>query len=132
MSEKIYLEITSRINTGTITDATKEELEKYAAELCKSGANTSFGSIFHAVCGTIRTLLIVRMSEESNKEATKISKIALIVAVVALFVTVIQTIVSAWPLWHPTLNQGGEAQKGQPLTRDNGFDFSLKMSHVRG
>ena len=92
---KLYEEIYNHIKNGTITDVTKKQLEIYASALCKTGANNSFGSSFHAVCGTIRTLIIVRMSEESNKEATKISKIALIVAVFALICGVVQVILGA-------------------------------------
>ena len=36
------------------------------------------------MCETVRTLLIVRMSEEANVEAKHISQIALLVAMVAL------------------------------------------------
>ncbi len=42
------------------------------------------------IADTVRTLLIVRMSEEANKEATRISMIALWIAVTALFVAVAQ------------------------------------------
>lgn len=105
MVDKIYEEIYDQIKDGTITEAKKELLEKYAAALCKPGANNSFGSSFHAICGTIRTLIILRMSEESNKQATRISKIALSVAVFALLVGVIQAIAAIWPLCHTESHQ---------------------------
>jgi hypothetical protein len=62
----IYLEIQFKINDGSITDASKEQLEKYATALCKSGANTNFGSNFLAICGTVQMLLKSKISEESN------------------------------------------------------------------
>ena len=41
------------------------------------------------LCETVRMLLMVRISEEANKEATLISKIALAAAVLSLIVSVI-------------------------------------------
>lgn len=74
MTNSIHAEIRCKLNDGTICDASKEELEKYAAALCANGANNSYGSTFHAVCGTIQTLLKSKISEEADKEARRIKE----------------------------------------------------------
>jgi hypothetical protein len=66
MTDDVHDEIRRRLSDGTITDSTKEQLEKYVAALCKGGANNSYGSSFHAICGTVQTLLKSKISEEGE------------------------------------------------------------------
>jgi uncharacterized protein YjaG (DUF416 family) len=94
MAENIYDEINNHIRSGTIVNATKQQLETYAAALCQSEGNRKVyaGNQYSEICSTVRMLLMVRISEESNKEATRISKIALAVAVFALICGAVQVI----------------------------------------
>ena len=93
-----YVELEHVFAGGDISKATKAELERFAVMLSRPKAYVQFGaSSFPQVCETVRTLLIVRMSEEANKEATRISKIALCVAMAALGCTVLQVFASLWP-----------------------------------
>lgn len=66
MSDNLHDEIRRKLADGTITDSTKEQLEKYVAALCRGGANNSYGSSFHAICGTVQTLLKSKISEEGE------------------------------------------------------------------
>ncbi len=83
MTDNIYEEIDNHIKVGTLTHASKEQLERYATALCETGASTFFGSSFQAICGTIRTLIIIRMSEATNRAAKWFSIAALFIALLA-------------------------------------------------
>jgi hypothetical protein len=94
-----YAELHHLLSGGDITKSTKVELERFAVMLSRPDAHVKFGwSSFPQVCETVRTLLIVRMSEEANTEATRISKIALWIAIAALICSLIQAAASLWPL----------------------------------
>jgi hypothetical protein len=93
-----YVELEHVFAGGGITKATKTELERFDVMLSRPKAYVQFGaSSFPQACETVRTLLIVRMSEEANKEATRISNIALYVAMAALGCTFIQMLAAWWP-----------------------------------
>lgn len=79
---------------GGILQSTKEELERYAAMLCSVEARDHRRDPEFIPLGeTVRTLLILRMSEDAaNKEATWISIIALVVAIVALGLSAVQAL----------------------------------------
>ena len=86
-----YQKLRALFSTGDISKVSKEELECYAVMLSRPEAHVRIGDVsFPQACETVRTLLIVRMSEEANREATRISKIALGIAVTALAVAVAQ------------------------------------------
>jgi len=114
---ELLLEARCRIKDGTIAKSTKLELEQYATALSTPGASDLFPNNFEQACELIRLLLSVQISEESNKEATRISKIALCVAALALIVTVIQTIATIWPLYHP--KSSGEEPPDQKVGEQN-------------
>lgn len=83
---------------GKISQLSKADLERCAALLCRTEAIPyRRNNDFRDISETVRTLLIVRMSEEASKEATRISKIALYIAMAALGCTVIQVFVAVWP-----------------------------------
>lgn len=94
-------EPTSEINNlfelarkGEIDQLSKTELERYAAILVSRVTRTMRRSDeFRQISETVRTLLIVRMSEQANEEATRISKTALWIAGAALVVAVVQAVV---------------------------------------
>ncbi|MBI5671956.1 MAG: hypothetical protein HZC50_01525 [Nitrospirae bacterium] len=93
-----YVELEHVFAGGDISKATKAELERFAVMLSRPNAYTQFGvSSFLQACETVRTLLIVRMSEEANDEATQISKIALYIAMAALGCTFVQMLAAWWP-----------------------------------
>lgn len=60
---------------GGISNISKAELERYASMLCSVEARDHRRDPeFEPLGETVRTLLIVRMSEEANKQAKRISK----------------------------------------------------------
>lgn len=94
-----YRELHRLLSDGDITKSTKAELGRFAVMLSRPDAHVKFGwTSFPQVCETVRTLLIVRMSEEANQEATRKSTIALWIAIAALVCSVIQAASSLWPL----------------------------------
>lgn len=89
----------SRAYEGDIDNSSKVELERYAAMLCSGRARSHGRDPEFAQLGeTVRTLLIVRMSEEANKEAKWVSILALWIAGAALLVSLVQAASSLWPL----------------------------------
>ena len=98
-SDAEYVALVHLFSGGDISSSSKVELERFAVMLSRPKAHAHFaGPSFPQICETVRTLLIVRMSEEQNVEASRISRVAMRVALVALIVTAIQTIATIWPL----------------------------------
>jgi hypothetical protein len=93
-----YLDLDHLVSGGDISKASKVELERFAVMLSRPKAFTHFDRSFPQICETVRTLLIVRMSEQANEQATRISKIALWIAGTALVVALLQAALSAWVL----------------------------------
>ena len=84
---------------GDISKASKAELERFAVMLTRPNAFTHFGrSDFPQVCETVRTLILVRISEGANQEASHISRIALYISIAALVATVVQAVAAIWPV----------------------------------
>jgi uncharacterized protein YjaG (DUF416 family) len=98
-SEDEFSRLKSIVFRGDISKASKEELERFAVILSRPNAYDRYGKAdFPQVCETVRTLMIVRMSEQANEQATRISKIALWIAGTALVVALLQAALSAWVL----------------------------------
>jgi hypothetical protein len=94
-----YVRLDHLVSGGDISKASKRELERFAVMLSRPNAHSHFSApSFPQICETVRTLLIVRMSEEANKEATRISKIALRIAWAALVVALVQAALTVWAL----------------------------------
>jgi len=94
-----YHQIRQRFENGEIEKASKDDLQRIAVLLSRANAYAHFGpASYPQICETVRTLLIVRMSEEANKDATRISKIALWIAIAALACSLVQATSSLWPL----------------------------------
>jgi hypothetical protein len=92
-----YLALNHVFAGGDISGCSKADLERFATMLSRPNASTHFGaSSFPQICETVRTLLIVRMSEEQNKQAGRISRIALYVSVVAVLASSVQAGVAVW------------------------------------
>ncbi len=97
-TEADYVELRNVFAGGDISNVTKAELERFAVMLFRPNVYGRFDAInYPQVCETVRTLLIVRMSEEANEEATRISKIALYIAMAALGCTFVQMLAAWWP-----------------------------------
>ena len=93
-TDQDYLTLSHVFAGGDISRASKTELERYAVILSRPNAHVHFShTSFPQVCETVRTLILVRLSEESNREALRNSKIALGVSFVALCVALGQLIV---------------------------------------
>ena len=94
-----YVELSHVFAGGDISKASKAELERFAVMLSRPTAFTNFNeSDFPQICETVRTLILVRISEESNREASRISKIALRISIGALFATILQVVLATWPI----------------------------------
>lgn len=94
-----YVKLGHMFAGGDISKASKSELERFAVMLSRPSAFTHFGkSDFPQVCETVRTLILVRISEEANRDATRISKIALAISIAALVLTGVQAVVAIWSL----------------------------------
>ena len=99
-AEDKYKELNDILARGDITRSTKTDLERFAVLLSRPGASTAFGgSQFPQACETVRLMLTVRMSEEQNLQARKESRLALIIACVALLAGILQTLVSVYQAW---------------------------------
>lgn len=98
-SQPDYNQILHQVESGNIATLPKTELEHIALALCRGHAYSHFTSAgFPQICETVRTLLVVRMSEDANAEATRISKIALWIAIAAFAASVVQAVASIWQL----------------------------------
>lgn len=98
-TEANYVELGHMFAGGDISRASKSELERFAVMLSRPSASRHFGkSDFPQACETVRTLILVRISEEANREASRISRIALYISIAALVATVVQAIAAVWPV----------------------------------
>lgn len=92
-----YVELGHVFAGGDISKASKSELERFAVMLSRPNASTHFDqSGFPQICETVRTLILVRISEAANQDASRISKIALYISIAALVATVVQAVVAVW------------------------------------
>lgn len=95
-----YSALNHLFSGGDISSCTKAELERFAVMLSRPQAFAHFGAnSFPQICETVRTLVLVRMSEEQNVQARKESRLALIIACVALLAGIVQAVASAWQLF---------------------------------
>jgi hypothetical protein len=94
--EKEYKALQEAFNDGSIIRATKTELERYATIMAlRRQAATSLGqSELDGYPDMLGLLLIVRVSEEANKQATIIALVALAVASASFLVAVAQALVA--------------------------------------
>lgn len=95
-TEEDYINLWNVFSGGDISTASKSKLERYAVMLSRPHASDQFGKNFPQVCETVRLLILVRISEEANDEAKRMSKAALIIALAALGVSALQVILSFW------------------------------------
>jgi hypothetical protein len=90
-----YQELMGKITYGGILSAPKTELEQYLVMLSHQNAPANFAEGQHEqICETVRLLMMARISEESNREAKRISLIALWISVFALIAGLVQAVTS--------------------------------------
>jgi hypothetical protein len=126
-TNKDYVELTHVFAGGDISKASKAELERFAVMLSRPTAFTNFNEQdFPQICETVRTLILVRISEESNREASRISKIALRISIGALVATVLQVALAIWPI------QWSEPSQPLPISiRNTGMSQGSSSNHER-
>jgi hypothetical protein len=91
MSNEEYENLSKILAQGDITTSSKKELERYLVLLSRPGASVHIsGNLYQQACESVRLLLTVRISEEVNNQARKDSRIALVIACVALVVSIVQ------------------------------------------
>jgi hypothetical protein len=92
-SDAEYVHLSHLFSGGDISSSRKGDLERYAVMLARPNAYTHFSKYsFPQICETVRTLILVRMSEEQNFKAQRESRLALIIAVIALLAGIVQTV----------------------------------------
>ena len=94
--EEEYKALQKAFNDGSIIRATKAQLERYATimALRRRAAGSLGQSELDGYPDMLRTLLIVRVSEEANKQATIIAVVALCVASASFLVAVAQALMA--------------------------------------
>ena len=96
-------ELKKAINTGEVFSLSRERLEQFVAALSHPQAFSLFGtSEFPAICQTARQALALKISEDANQQAKKESRLALIIACMALLAGTVQAVASLWPLVYPS------------------------------
>ena len=111
-SEAEWLQLNHLLSGGDLSACTKAELEKFATMLSRPRAieRVAGTSNFDAACSMIRTMLVVRMSEDQNEQAKRESRIALIISVVALLASIVQAAVGIYQIQldKPTMVKASE------------------------
>ena len=80
-----FSDLVTALRDGSIVRAKRKDLERYAMLVCDTGAHEHFqGAQWPQVADTVRLMLLVRMSEETQTKALSLSKAAIIIACVAL------------------------------------------------
>jgi hypothetical protein len=81
------------VSEGALGSASKQDLERFSLALAQSQAYSRFGDRqFPQICETVRLLFVARVSSEANSLATRISKIALFISVLALLAGLVQAV----------------------------------------
>ena len=92
-TEPIMLHWTNCSLAVTLRRQSKTALERFAVMLSRPRAYEHFGATsFPQICETVRILILVRISEEANKEASRISRIALYISIVTLIASLVQAV----------------------------------------
>lgn len=98
-TEADYVALNQQFSGGDISSCSKAELERFAVMLSRPRAYEHFGaSSFPQICETVRTLILVRLSEEQNVQAKNESRLGLIISCVALLAGIVQAVASIMQL----------------------------------
>ena len=80
-----YLALKISFWNGDVTKSSKADLQRYATMLSLPKAHGHFNQhSYPQVCETVRTLLMLRVSEEAGRQTLLLGAIAIAVAVAAL------------------------------------------------
>ena len=127
-TEAEWLELNHLLSGGDLSACTKAELETFATMLSRPRAieRVAGTSNFDAACSMIRTMLVVRMSEEQNEQAKRESRLALIIAVVALLAGIVQAVLSVvqWASNKPT-----QVEASTPLPIRAPLPIAVTLDH---
>jgi cytochrome c-type biogenesis protein CcmH/NrfG len=118
---KTYDDVRHAFDRGTVLDASKTELEDYLLAVGRAQILSEENRSRAREMGeTLRQLLAARQSQEFHTQAMRISKIALIVAVIALLASAGQLAVSLYPNWSKKAQPGDQHNAGdRPPTNDS-------------
>src|SRR5277367_478075 len=87
--------VVDKANSGELINATKKELEHYAVLVCHGLMNQHGNPIQISQIGdTIRLLLLVRISEETQNEGMKIATAGLKISKYALLLVIVQIVLA--------------------------------------
>ena len=90
-------ELKKAINTGEVFSLPRERLEQFVGALSHPQAFSLFGTNeFPNICQTARQALALKVSEDANQQAKKESRLALIIACMALLAGTVQAAASLW------------------------------------
>lgn len=99
MTNQEASDIQVSINSHEIFSLSRKDLERFVMALSTSDAHSHFNqNEFPAICETIRMALSLRVSEDSNFQAKRESRIALIISVFALVAGITQAGIALWQL----------------------------------
>jgi len=74
-------EVWQRIQSGTLMDASRADLERFGTLLARSQAFAKFGERdYPQICEFVRLLLLVRLSEEGERRALEVANASLRIA----------------------------------------------------
>jgi hypothetical protein len=74
-------EVWQRVQFGTLMDAKRADLERFGTLLARSQAFAKFGDReYPQICEFVRLLLLVRLSEESERRALEVANVSLRIA----------------------------------------------------
>ena len=106
MAADKYEVLRAAVNEGRLLTASRTELERFARTICLPQAFTHFsGPEWPQITETIRLMLLVRISEETQNESLVVSKRALNVARLGMWLVAFQVflvcvqVVLALPDW---------------------------------
>jgi len=95
MSAEKYDVLKEAINNGTLLDASRKVLERFARITCLQGFHEHFpGPQGAQIAETIRLMLLVKISEETQNEALNVARTALKVSRFALFLVAVQILLA--------------------------------------
>lgn len=88
-----WTELASAFREGRIISATRKQLEDYAILVCDPRAGSFFpGHQWPQLADTIRLMLLVRISEETQTKALIVAAAALVISIIAAIFTAIQAL----------------------------------------
>jgi hypothetical protein len=121
-----YAQLSKDFKSGRLLQASRKELEHYATMVCLPGMAGEFpAATWPQVAETVRLMLLVRISEETQNEALAVVRRATRVSQWALWLVLVQIVLALPPLietvqkWR-SLSAPPSPAKSQPLLPNTG------------